>query len=125
MDFKDIFKAPFSSDYGLYCFDADKHICLEYNSENVFDEHIVQQIADILNDKPSKFNKDINKATVVKNATDCFVMFEDGDVITVRGWGYLTGVLHLSGKDAAKIQDDFLDFIVNKIKESNNEVHSL
>lgn len=34
----------------------------------------------------------------------------------VRGWGYLTGPSNLSSDDAAKIQDEFGEFIVECIK---------
>lgn len=122
MDFKDIFKPPFSTDdYGIYMFDANNNICLDYNPATTYNETIIHQIAKILNGEDTLFSYNINKATVTKNTTDCFIMFENGDVITVRSWGYLTGVKHLSNKDAAKVQDDFLDWVVNKIKESQNE----
>lgn len=119
MDFKDIFKAPYNTDeYGIYMFDADENICLEYNPATTYDETTLHQVAKILNGEDEWFPHDINKATVTKNATDCFVMFENGDVLTVRSWGYLTGVKHLSNKDAAAVQDNFLDWVVNKIKET-------
>lgn len=122
MIWQDYFKPPYSTDdYGIYMFDADENICLEYNPATTYDETIIHQVAKILNGEDKWFPHDINKATVVKNANDCFIMLENSDVITVRGWGYLTEVKHLSNKDAAKIQDDFLEFVVNKIKESQDE----
>lgn len=38
---------------------------------------------------------------------------ELGDVIMIRGWGHLTGIggLHLTDKEACKIQDDFAKWI--------------
>lgn len=120
MIWQDYFKAPFHSDeYGMYCFDSEDNICLQYDSDRTgYNGHILKEIVCILNGISVKCSYDINKATVVKNATDCFVMFENGDCLTVRAWGYLTGVKHLSNKDAAAVQDSFLDYIVNKIKES-------
>ena len=38
-------------------------------------------------------------------------------IMLIRGWGYLTGTggLHLKNEDAAKIQDDFGQFIVETL----------
>ena len=33
----------------------------------------------------------------------------------IRSWGELTGAYKLSGNDAAKIQDDFCEYIVNRL----------
>ena len=43
-------------------------------------------------------------------------------VFSVRGWGYLTGTggLHLSEKDAARIQDNFIEYILNRLNGKNN-----
>lgn len=121
MNFKDIFKAPFATDdYGLYVFDKEFNICLDYYSSRIdYNPDITKQLCALLNGESDTFEHKIKE--YVKNATDCFVMLENGDTITVRSWGYLTGVLKLSDKDAAKIQDDFLDWVVNKIKENQNE----
>lgn len=121
MDFKDMFKAPFSTDdYGIYMFDADDNICLEYNSDNYcHDDYVLKQLCALLNGESNTFDYKIKE--VVKNANDCFIMLENSDVITVRSWGYLTGIKHLSNKEAAAIQDSFLDWVVNKIKEAQNE----
>lgn len=118
MDFKDIFKPPFSTDdYGIYMFAQDDIIALDYYSDRTpYDGDILKQLCALLNGESDTFEHKIKE--YVKNANDCFVMLENGDVITVRSWGYLTGVLKLSNKDAAKVQDAFLDWIVDKIKES-------
>lgn len=118
MDFKDIFKAPYHcDDYGIYMFAQDDVIALDYYSDRTsYDGDILKQLCALLNGESDTFEHKIKE--YVKNATDCFIMLENSDVITVRSWGYLTGVKHLSNKDAAKVQDDFLDFVVNRIKES-------
>ena len=121
MDFKKIFKPPYSTDdYGLYVFDKDSNICLDYHSNRIdYNPDITKHLCALLNGESDTFEHKIKE--YVKNATDCFIMLENGDVITVRAWGYLTGVKHLSNKDAAAVQDSFLDYIVNKIKEVQNE----
>ena len=118
MDFKDIFKPPYSTDdYGLYVFDKDNNICLDYSSYRIdYNPDITKQLCALLNGESDTFEYKIKE--YVKNANDCFIMLKNGDVIIVRTWGYLTGVKHLSNKDVAAVQDSFLDYIVNKIKES-------
>ena len=49
-----------------------------------------------------------------------FILNKDGskeDFIDIRGWGHLTGIggLKLPHKIAAKLQDEFADFIVEKL----------
>ena len=36
----------------------------------------------------------------------------------IRGWGELTGVYKLSGNDAAKIQNEFCEYIVNRLNNT-------
>lgn len=121
MDFKEIFKAPYSTDdYGVYMFAQDDIIALTYYSNRTsYDGDILKQLCAFLNEESDIFEHKIKE--YAQTPDDCFIMFENGDIIAVRSWGYLTGVLKLSNKDAAKIQDDFLDWVVNKIKESQNE----
>lgn len=118
MNFKDIFKPPYSTDdYGIYMFDADENICLDYTSDRTsYNGDILKQLCSFLNGDADAFKHEVKE--VVTDAHNCYFVLENNDIIGVRGWGYLTGVKHLSNKDAAKLQDDFLDYIVNKIKES-------
>ena len=46
MDFKDIFKPPYSTDdYGLYVFDKDNNICLDYSSYRIdYNPDITKQL---------------------------------------------------------------------------------
>ena len=58
---------------------------------------------------------------------DSYIYYTEDDgklypVISIRGWGYLTNPnrLNLSSDDAAKIQDDFGKYIVEKLNEKSN-----
>ena len=58
---------------------------------------------------------------------DSYIYYKDDNedlhpVISIRGWGYLTNPngLNLSSDDAAKIQDDFGKYIVEKLNEKSN-----
>ena len=47
-------------------------------------------------------------------------IFKEEPVLSIRGWGYLTGVggLHLASEEAIKIQDAFGDYIVEQLNKS-------
>lgn len=47
------------------------------------------------------------------------IYMDETPVMLTRGWGHLTGcgALNLPGHEAAKIQDDFGEWIVKKLKQ--------
>lgn len=48
------------------------------------------------------------------------IYFKDKVFIVIRGWGHLTGIggLHLPEQEAAKIQDDFANYIVKQLTKT-------
>ena len=44
-------------------------------------------------------------------------------LLNIRGWRYLTGIggCNLPEKEAAKIQDEFVDFVLNKLTKKERE----
>lgn len=49
-----------------------------------------------------------------------FITVDGKALILIRGWGHLTGTggLHLKQEEASKLQDEFAEHIVNKLKGS-------
>lgn len=49
-------------------------------------------------------------------------VFGNEPVLSIRGWGYLTGTggLHLPSEKAAEIQDSFADYIVERLNNKTN-----
>lgn len=49
-------------------------------------------------------------------------VFKGSPVLCIRGWGYLIGIggLHLSQEEAARIQDEFGDYIVERLNSKTN-----
>lgn len=112
MKFDEIYKPPFhevfnpwvSNEKGVHCFNfiAPMH------------DETRKRILDILNGES-------------KQAVKCEVEYHgDGKVsmkgiviMRIRGWGHLTGcsALNLPPEEAAKIQDDFGEWIVKKLKQ--------
>lgn len=51
----------------------------------------------------------------------CVICINGQPCMEIRSWGELTGGLHLSQQEAAKIQDDFKNFIINKLNGKLND----
>lgn len=120
MDWKEVYKLPLK--YSPWC------SCIVWSDNMVHaldifvdddSGEVSQLIVDVLNGMCSrKFEIIEEKPTVIKLRTTSH------DVkIVIRGWGHLTGIggLNLLGEEAAKIQDDFQKWIVNKLKKENND----
>ena len=112
-------------DYCLYAWDVDGNMALSaFNL--VYDEHDdfapgekerINHIIDIINDEcPTDYEA---KWTTGDDVTE---IYYDGKFqFLVRGWGYLTscGGLNLPKDLAAKIQDEFIEYILGKLNGSN------
>ncbi len=113
MDFKDYFKFPLKIVEDLV-FTADGKRALDFarNLTNFQRRNILQ----ILNGEDQR-------------STDLELTYKDGEVmhkgehfITIRGWGYLTGIggLNLHNDIAEDIQDEFGKYIVLKLNPKPN-----
>jgi len=78
-----------------------------------------QQIVKVINNVG--FIPTINLPTILTYRDGIIFAYDHDDnereFIILRGWGHLTGVggLALKGTDAAKIQDDFAEYIINTL----------
>ncbi len=77
-----------------------------------------QKVVNILNGGDQKINVDLKLSY---NESIIFAEIDGSkkQFISIRGWGALTGTggLHLDGDIAAKMQDEFAEFIIEKINE--------
>lgn len=112
MTWEEVYKLPLR--HSEYCpslvFDSDNNRALDIITEG--GDEFVKEIVDVLNGKSDKkFEIIEQRPTIIKlqNAT-----------MVIRGWGHLigTGGLHLPEEEAARIQDDFQEWIVNKLKNN-------
>lgn len=62
-------------------------------------------------------NGDINKAIPELSYDNGTIKHGDRDLVTIRGWGHLTGVggLNLDGEKAAEIQDEFAKYVFERL----------
>ena len=83
-------------------------------------EALLEKIVNLLNFSAELEDGFENLSWMGDNA-NCFILKDDEPFLEVRGWGYLTGKLGMSGDDAAKVQDAFARYCVtamSKKKES-------
>jgi len=91
---------------------------IEYN--DLISLKTVNQYLDVINGKQkSEFTQ-----TFVYEDSYIYYKDDNGDlcpVISIRGWGHLIspGGLNLSTEDAIKIQDDFGNYIVEKLNKTS------
>lgn len=124
--YKDIYRFPLKkAKYGSWVYDSANNFVFQFESK--FDEkgsyakgwqEFVAKVIDTLN---AEDKMALHHGKFVHENGDIFIQ-EDKlktHVITIRGWGGLTGVggHNLSSEDAANIQDTFADFIVERLNE--------
>ena len=110
MHYKEYYKLPLHRDeYGSYVWAENGTMTLMFNRELSKPDR--DKIIENLNG-----TSDLKIPNLNQDGDD----FYDGEtyIFCVRGWGGLTGsgALNLDVKDAVKIQDDFCDFIIRKLK---------
>ena len=115
MSFKEIYKTPFSVPRefgGMYAFTANKTKVFTAFDENA--KMHMKNIVNILNGETfaCKYAKEEIKTDKAK------IIVKDYPIL-IRGWGNLigSGGLNLNPKEAAKIQDDFIKWIIEEITE--------
>ena len=112
MTFDEIYKPPFHDFAGIGVNTKEGVRCFDWMVK--IPQESKQLIIDILNDRTDKY---VNREVKYDEAGQISI---DGiNVILLRGWGHLTGcdALNLPGHEAAKIQDDFGEWIVKKLKQ--------
>lgn len=109
LDFKEVWKAPFHSN-GLYIYSSNS-VMTATNFSGEKGEEVLSNICKALN------GEEIDKYENV-NVDGCELTI-NGVFIVIRGWGHLIGVggLHLHPDEAAKVQDKFIKYIIDKISK--------
>lgn len=112
MKFDEIYKPPFHDFFGIGVKTKEGVRCFDWMVE--MPQESKQLIVDILNGRTDKSVK-----REVKYSQSGQVTIDGINVMLIRGWGHLTGggALNLPYREAAKIQDDFGEWIVKKLKQ--------
>lgn len=118
-DFKQIYfngdeqNAKFHCDpYGIYMFAGEDCSLTALECVNDDTGDFLRSLCNYLNHELNVFQPKIEKVDGDS------IFLENGIIFTARGWGYLTGVLKLSSEEAAKVQDEFIGWVVYRITNS-------
>lgn len=108
--FEKAFKMPFKQEkYGSWVNDSDYNFCFQFELD---DKEIRSEVMAALNTtyKPTMFTDIYHENGLIR--------YKNKELILIRGWGYLTGVggLNLPDEEAAAIQDDLADYIIERLK---------
>lgn len=109
LTFKDVYHLPLHIDgfCPIYVFSANRVMTFDILLDDI---DKVQEILNVINGK-----SDIHYVSAKYD--DGYILVDGKPIFLIRGWGYLTGVgaLNLPYEIASKIQDDFCNFIVNRL----------
>lgn len=122
-DWTDCYKMPLYLDkFGVFAWDAEGNMALsgfnyKYDERGYLipgERERIKHIIDVINgDCPSDFNPGWKRADIMS----CAIDYNEEYQFLVRGWGRLTGCggLSLPISLAVKIQNEFIDYIINRL----------
>jgi hypothetical protein len=108
-DFKEIYTPPFENHWDSYFFSSNGVMSFTLLTHN---ERLLSRIEECLNSEtPVKVSDNVEKVGI-------HIKIDGKKILLTRGWGHLTGIgaLNLPTDIAAKVQDDFIDWTVSKLK---------
>lgn len=118
--FTKYFPLPFTADrFGEWCVSINQQLCFQFRPDPEIEPAKIKRYVDVINGLSNtvfkhEYNYDSSIGYVI----------EDGvPLISIRGWGHLTGVggLNLPDDQAAAIQDDLGNYIVERLSYKINE----
>jgi uncharacterized protein (UPF0297 family) len=119
------YKQPFRmNEYSSWVYDAKSNFVFQFKPKwdakgnyAEGEEKLMKDVIESLNSKEHKPIENIS-LTVREDDPNC-IDNNDKGFILIRGWGNLTGIggYNLPGEVAAKIQDDFRDWIISKLSK--------
>jgi len=117
LTFKDVYAPPFRiADFNIYAYSSNgiKTFTAFGDKAQTHMNHIVGLLNGEIAEKYDKADINVDKDR----------LYVSGILIMVRGWGALTGSggYGLNPTDAAKIQDDFIQWVVDTITEDKPKV---
>ncbi len=113
MTFREFYEPPFYSD-GVYVWSNNGHMALMAATLDHNIEAMLDRLCQILNDEQtSTKNPNLTYSTPE-------ILMNGKPFLTVRGWGALKSLCS-TPEDAAKIQDDFAEWVITKLCNKNSE----
>jgi hypothetical protein len=122
------YKQPFRRPkYGSWVYDANENFVFQFetkfNDKGDYAEGEKELQAAVINSINAENHQPIKELnlSVDKDDENC-ILNNDAEFIIIRGWGNLTGVgaNNFPAEKAAKIQDDFRDWLIRKLSENGS-----
>ena len=115
MKWTDIWKHPFKYDHYGYVWDTDNVMTFSVDDLNEENDRQMQDFCDnlvkALNGEECMKYPDLQ----VKDGCD---LYKGEELLgSFRGWGHLTGGLNMRPDEAAAVQDEMIEFVMDKIAE--------
>lgn len=112
LTFKDVYKLPLRLDEYSMSYIWSSNGVMTFTTL-VNDESFIKEILGILN---GDLTIKLNEIDVTYDGE--YIKMDGHAILLLRGWGHLTGcgALNIPTEKAAKIQDDFANWVVNKLK---------
>lgn len=122
-DWRECYKLPLHlDDYCIYAWDADGEMALScfnlrYDENGNYlpgEQERIKHIIDVIN---GVCLSDFESEWKLSNDETCAITYKGEYQFLVRGWGHLTGCggLNLPAELAAKMQDEFINYIIDKL----------
>lgn len=88
-------------------------MCRAFDITSPSQVYTFQDIIDKINGVSNsvKYRRD----SLIHNVSSSTIMGNDNLIISVRGWGHLTGTCNLTDEQAKQIQDDFVEYIIDML----------
>lgn len=82
------------------------------------DDNLIKKICEALNNEDAHLNLES-----ITYKDDIYIQKDGENILLIRGWGHLTGrgALNLPDKEAIKIQDEFRDWVISKLKNNSED----
>lgn len=111
LTFKDVYQLPLKIDKFCPFYTYSSNGVMTFDNL-IYEEKTLNDILAMLNGDSKTF---ITNDVTYENGE---IKIDNRPIFEVRGWGHLTGcgALNLPAEKAAKIQDDFANWVVNKLK---------
>lgn len=101
------FSLPCRDFCDIYIFDANNNMMFSWLVKMKPEQK--EKLIEAINGEITLTIKDVKK-------DDLHIIINDTPILLVRGWGYLTGKLGLSEKEAIKEQEELLEYVEKKLK---------
>lgn len=118
MKASDVWFPPFRTDLYGWIYDKNNEPVFSFEIPTSEEEDLefvgmARNIVNILNGKEGEKYAGLS----IKDGCD---LYQENRLIgSFRGWGHLTGRLNLSCEEAARVQDEFIEFCLEKIKKED------